>query len=253
MPSCNQWSPHFLTVTGKWRSPGGIRNSRQPGRSGPPGRSREAFAAGARIGARRSLASSLMTALSKFVGKNAVLATEGGCHSNREVAADDPCGVIVDEVHGVGRAHRAATARILCRCAFVYPDSQFQLQLVGDAFLSPGGIVRSHLANPLLEVVGQARPVRQCLPFLSSNRGSPDPLGYEGVTRGESAGASNGNVRGLCRNAGNLSEREMESPRIAPCERFAACSCEIGRRFRGPVPMLCPTRVDATRFCKSRS
>ena len=36
------------------------------------------------------------------------------------------------------------------------PDSQ-QLQFVGDAFLSPRGILRRHLADQRLEVVGQAR------------------------------------------------------------------------------------------------
>jgi hypothetical protein len=73
--------------------------------------------------------------------------------------------MIVDEgepaLFGIGRAHGAATAQVLRDRAGGNPDSQFQLQLVGDAFLSPRGILRRHLADQPLEVVGQAWSARR--------------------------------------------------------------------------------------------
>ena len=70
---------------------------------------------------------------------------------------DDHLGVSVDEgepaLLWIGRAHRSAPAQILRDRARGNSDSQFQLQLVGDAFLSPGGIVCGHLADQRLEVV----------------------------------------------------------------------------------------------------
>ena len=73
--------------------------------------------------------------------------------------------MIVDEgepaLLGIGRAHGAAPAQVLRDRAGGNPDSQFQLQFVGDAFLSPRGILRRHLADQRLEVVGQAWSARR--------------------------------------------------------------------------------------------
>ena len=94
--------------------------------------------------------------------------TEAGRHDYEEVAGHDRFGVIVNEreptLLWIGRAHGAAVAQVLLHGAGRNPDPQLQFQLVGEAFLSPGGILSGHLPDQFLEILGQPRPSHRSRP-----------------------------------------------------------------------------------------
>jgi len=54
-------------------------------------------------------------------------------------------------------AHRTLSAEILADGAWGDPKGELQIQLVGDAFLSPGWILCGHLLNESAQVLGDAR------------------------------------------------------------------------------------------------
>src|SRR5262245_28033119 len=77
------------------------------------------------------------------------------CHNDKEVGGDDGLRVIAHESHpALGRVRRAP--RGLRNIASNRPrrnlNSDFQQEFVGDAFLTPCGIVRRHFNNQLLQV-----------------------------------------------------------------------------------------------------
>ena len=77
------------------------------------------------------------------------------CHNDKEVGGDDGLRVIAHESHpALGRVRR--TPRGLRNIASNRPrrnlNSDFQQEFVGDAFLTPCGIVRRHFNNQLLHV-----------------------------------------------------------------------------------------------------
>ncbi|PYT19287.1 MAG: hypothetical protein DMG58_36705 [Acidobacteria bacterium] len=53
----------------------------------------------------------------------------------------------------IGRAHRAVT-QVLLHGSGRYANPEFQLQLVGDAFLAPGWILSGHLSDQLPKILG---------------------------------------------------------------------------------------------------
>src|SRR5580700_1408920 len=57
---------------------------------------------------------------------------------------------------GIGCPHWAV-AQVLPYGPGRYANPEFQLQLVGDTFLAPDRVVRSHRPDQLSEVLGQAR------------------------------------------------------------------------------------------------
>jgi hypothetical protein len=103
---------------------------------------------------------------------------------------------------GLWRAHRAATAQILRDRSRGNQDSRFQLQLIGDAFLSPGGIVCRHLADQRLEVLGQARSARSS---STSN-----------ARRGAIPGGANAGACRLGRSRARCAKRTSDSGRHHP-------------------------------------
>ena len=66
-----------------------------------------------------------------------------------EVARHDHLGIVVDEgqpsLHRIWLSPGASFPEVFLYRPGRYPDPQLQFQFVGDAFLSPGGIVSGHL------------------------------------------------------------------------------------------------------------
>src|SRR5215469_4360955 len=93
--------------------------------------------------------------------------TECGGDHHEEIAGHNYLGVVADEgppaLFGVRRAHRTVFAKVLADGAWGDPNGELQLQLVGDAFLTPGRILRGHLPDQFLQVLGYSRPAgRSC-------------------------------------------------------------------------------------------
>src|SRR5215831_4804753 len=88
--------------------------------------------------------------------------TECGGDHHEEIASHNYLGMIVDEgqpaLFRVRRAHRTVIAKVFTDGAWGDPNGQLQLQLVGDAFLTPGRILRGHLPDKSLQVLGDSRP-----------------------------------------------------------------------------------------------
>src|SRR5215469_13074616 len=86
---------------------------------------------------------------------------EGGGNHHEEVAGHHDLSMVADEgqptLFRIRRAHRTVAVEVLADSARGEPNGQLQLQLVGDAFLSPGGILRSHLMNESPKVFGYSR------------------------------------------------------------------------------------------------
>src|SRR5215471_6955893 len=86
---------------------------------------------------------------------------EGGGDHHEEVAGYHDLGMIADEgqptLFRVRRAHRTRSAEVLADGAWGDPNGELQLQLVGDAFLSPGRILCGHFLNESAQVLGDAR------------------------------------------------------------------------------------------------
>jgi hypothetical protein len=57
----------------------------------------------------------------------------------------------------VRRAHRTLSAEVLADGAWGDPNGELQIQLVGDAFLSPGRILCGHFLNESAQVLEDAR------------------------------------------------------------------------------------------------
>src|SRR5215471_11009204 len=91
--------------------------------------------------------------------------TEWGGDHHEEIASHHYLGVVVDEgqqaLFRVRRAHRTVFAKVLADGAWGDPNSELQLQLVGDAFLTPGRILRGHLPDQSAQVLGYSRPARR--------------------------------------------------------------------------------------------
>src|SRR5215472_13522269 len=77
-------------------------------------------------------------------------AEDGGDH-HEEVAGHHDLGMVTEEgqpaLFRVRCARRPLIAEVLADGAWGDPNAQLELQLVSDAFLSPGGILRGHLPN----------------------------------------------------------------------------------------------------------
>src|SRR5215472_11930191 len=88
-------------------------------------------------------------------------ARKGGRHDGEEVAGDDRMGVVPDESQPslleIGRSHRAANLQVLLYRARRNSDTEFQSQLVGDAFLASGHVLDCHLPDQLPQVLWQTR------------------------------------------------------------------------------------------------
>src|SRR6516164_6965388 len=86
---------------------------------------------------------------------------EGGGDHHEEVAGYHDLGMIADEgqptLFRVRRAHRTLSAEVLADGAWGELNGQLQIQLVGDAFLSPSRILCGHLLNESAQVLGDAR------------------------------------------------------------------------------------------------
>src|SRR5215467_1393573 len=91
--------------------------------------------------------------------------TECGGDYHEEVAGHHDLGMVADEgqpaLFGVRRAHRTVFAKVLADGAWGDPNGELQLQLVGDAFLTPGRILRGHLSDESPQVLGYSRPARR--------------------------------------------------------------------------------------------
>src|SRR4029077_6316416 len=86
-----------------------------------------------------------------------VKGAKSGRNHNEEVTRHDPLGMVMDEgqptLLWIGRAHRAV-AQVLLHGTGRYSNPEFQVQLVGDAFLAPGRILGGHLSDQLSKVLG---------------------------------------------------------------------------------------------------
>src|SRR5215471_3840505 len=86
---------------------------------------------------------------------------EGGGDHHEEVAGYHDLGMIADEgqptLFRVRRAHRTLSAEVLADGAWGELNGQLQIQLVGDAFLSPSRILCGHFLNESAQVLGDAR------------------------------------------------------------------------------------------------
>jgi len=69
----------------------------------------------------------------------------------------------------VRRAHRTVFAKVLADGAWRDPNGGLQLQLIGDAFLTPGRILCSHLSDKSRQVLG-FRGLPGDLDFQRQNR-----------------------------------------------------------------------------------
>ena len=87
-------------------------------------------------------------------------AESSGDH-HEKVAGHYDLGMVADEgqpaLLRVRCAHRSVLAKILADGARGDPKAQLEHQLVGDPFLSPGGILRGHTPDESTQVFGQAR------------------------------------------------------------------------------------------------
>src|SRR5215475_4927681 len=81
--------------------------------------------------------------------------TECGGDHHEEVASHHYLGVVVDEgqpaLFRVRGAHWTVFAKILADGAWGDPNGELQLQLIGDAFLTPGRILRRHASDKSLQ------------------------------------------------------------------------------------------------------
>src|SRR5215831_8818608 len=90
-------------------------------------------------------------AASHFHQHEYVQVSKSSCDHDEEVTSHNDLGVVVDEgqpaLLGIGRARRTAVSQIVLHGAGRDPDSELQLQFVGNAYLAPGGVLRSHLSD----------------------------------------------------------------------------------------------------------
>ena len=87
--------------------------------------------------------------------------TECGGNHHEEVAGHHDLGMVADKgqpaLFRVRRAHWTVSMEVLADGARGDLNGQLELQLIGDAFLSPGRILCGHLADESAQVLGQAR------------------------------------------------------------------------------------------------
>src|SRR5215813_7239712 len=123
---------------------------------------------------------------------------EGGGDHHEEVAGHHDLGMIADEgqptLFRVRRAHRTLSAEALADGAWGELNGQLQIQLVGDAFLSPSRILCGHFLNESAQVLGDARSAnRSGFPAPEETESVAVPtdervrLDVQGVTPGEQA------------------------------------------------------------------
>src|SRR5215813_4370015 len=106
---------------------------------------------------------------------------EGGGDHHEEVAGYHDLGMIADEgqptLFRVRRAHRTLSAEVLADGGWGELNGQLQIQLVGDAFLSPSRILCGHFLNESTQVLGD----EVCQQVgISSARGDGIPCGANG-------------------------------------------------------------------------
>ncbi len=101
----------------------------------------------------------------QFHNHEYIQSAKGVRYHDEEVARHDHLGMVMDErqptLFGIGCAPRAAALQVLLHRARRNPDPEFELQLVGDAFLAPGRILHAHLPDQDLKTLGQERSPRR--------------------------------------------------------------------------------------------
>src|SRR5262249_24017618 len=124
---------------------------------------------------------------------------EGGGDHHEEVAGYHDLGMVADKgqptLFRVRRVHRTRSAEVLADGASGDPNGELQLQLVGDAFLSPGRILCGHFLNESAQVLGDARSANRSgfpAPEETESLAVPAEEGigldvHQGVTPGEQA------------------------------------------------------------------
>src|SRR5687768_11911313 len=107
---------------------------------------------------------------------------------NKEIRRDDPLGMVVEEgqptLSWIWGSYRSKCAQVLLDSTRRNPNTEFQLQLVSDAFLSPCRILGRHLSDQLPQVLGKCGlPVG--LDFQRQNSRNPlrcQPMSVSGLT-----------------------------------------------------------------------
>ena len=125
--------------------------------------------------------------------------TECGGDHHEEVAGYHDLGMIANEgqptLFRVRRAHRTLSAEVLADGAWGELNGQLQIQLVGNAFLSPSRILCGHFLNESAQVLGDARSANRTgfpAPQETESLAVPTEEGirldvHQGVTPGEQA------------------------------------------------------------------
>ena len=84
-----------------------------------------------------------------------------GGHHHEEVAGHHDLGMVANKgqpvLFRVRRAHRTVSAEVLADGAGGDLNGQLELQLIGDAFLSPGRILCGHLPDESAQILGDSR------------------------------------------------------------------------------------------------
>ena len=87
--------------------------------------------------------------------------TECGGDHHEEVAGHPDLGMVVDKgqptLFRVWRTHWPVLAKVLADGTWGDLNGQLQVQLVGDPFLPPGGVLRGHLPDKSAQILGDSR------------------------------------------------------------------------------------------------
>src|SRR5215469_1826998 len=98
---------------------------------------------------------------SDFYDDEDIEGAEGGGDYHEEVAGHHDLGMVADEgqplLFRVRRAHITVSAEVLADGARGDLNGQLELQLTGDAFLSPGRILCGHLPDESAQILGDLR------------------------------------------------------------------------------------------------
>ena len=125
--------------------------------------------------------------------------TECGGDHHEEVAGHHDLGMVADKgqpaLFRVRRAQWTVSMEVLAHGARGDLNGQLELQLIGDAFLSPGGILCGHLLDESAQILGDLRPAyRPGFPVPEETESLAVPaeegIGFDvhqGVTPGEHA------------------------------------------------------------------